>query len=103
MRDKHDDNMTSKHVIDARHNIRRIHTLHYMLDICTYDMDLIIIIYAARLAHVHIQLEFKGWGYGIGVLERMTRRGIIARLINMPLPRHASLALAHTAAVCTAH
>ena len=30
---KHDDNMTSKNFIDARHNIRRIHTLHYMLDI----------------------------------------------------------------------
>ena len=30
---KHDDNMTSTNFIDARHNIRRIHTLHYMLDI----------------------------------------------------------------------
>ena len=52
---------------------------------------------------MYISNEFKGWGYGIGVLERMTRRGIIARLINMPLPRHASFALAHTAAVCTVH
>ena len=50
---------------------------------------------AARMAHVYIQQEFKGWSYGKGVSRIISRRRI-RQANNITLPRDASLALALT-------